>query len=100
MPALAAGGMITAIILFYAPDSGWWMLPGLWQLMFALGIFASCRLLPRPTFWVGAFYLLSSGFVLILGTRGLSPLLMTVPFGIGQSVAAIVLYVCLERRHG
>ena len=33
------------------------MLPGLWQIFYSLGIFASCRLLPRPTFWVAVFYL-------------------------------------------
>lgn len=101
MPALFAGGMITAIIVYYAPTLGGWALPGLWQLMFAMGVFASCKLLPRATFWIAGFYLLSSGFVLILGLRGLSPWLMAVPFGIGQSAVAAILYVRLERRtHG
>ena len=34
------------------------MLPGLWQVLYSLGIFASCRLLPRSMFGVAVFYLL------------------------------------------
>lgn len=97
MPALVAGGMLTAVIVYFAPQVGW-MLPALWQLMFALGVFASCRLLPRPTFWIAAFYLLSSGIVMILSLRGLSPLLMAVPFGIGQTAEAVILHLYQERR--
>ena len=33
------------------------MLPGLWQVLYSLGIFASCRLLPRAIFGVAVFYL-------------------------------------------
>ena len=55
-PALVAGALVTVVLVRAAPESRW-MLPGLWQIIFALGIFASCRLLPRPTFWVAVFYL-------------------------------------------
>ena len=34
-----------------------WMLPGLWSILFSLGIFASYRLLPRETFWLAVYYL-------------------------------------------
>ncbi len=47
---------MTVVLLRAAPES-LWMLPGLWQIFYSLGIFASCRLLPRPTFWVAVFYL-------------------------------------------
>ncbi len=43
------------------------MLPGLWQVVYSLGIFASCRLLPRATFWVAVFYLGTGLAVLSLG---------------------------------
>ena len=39
--------------------SALWMLPGLWQILFSLGVFASCRLLPRATFFVALFYLIA-----------------------------------------
>ena len=55
-PCLMAGALVTVVLLRAAPES-LWMLPGLWQIFYALGIFASCRLLPKPTFWVAVFYL-------------------------------------------
>ncbi len=78
------------------------MLPGLWQIFFGLGIFASCRLLPRPTFWVAVFYLGTGLTVLALagGDNALSPWAMGLPFGAGQLLAAAVLYCTLEREHG
>jgi len=35
------------------------MIPGMWQVIFSLGVFSSCRFLPRPVAVVGAWYLLT-----------------------------------------
>jgi hypothetical protein len=101
LPCLAAGAVLTAVLVTSAPES-LWMLPGLWQILFSLGIFASCRLLPRPTFWVGVFYLAAGATCLVLarGASALSPLAMGIPFGVGQLLAAAVLYWTLERGDG
>src|ERR1700674_2245501 len=56
LPAIVAGGLLTVALLRGAPQS-LWMLPGLWQIVFSLGVFASCRFLPRPMFLVGVWYL-------------------------------------------
>jgi hypothetical protein len=100
-PALVAGALVTVVLVRSAPESVW-MLPGFWQIIFALGIFASCRLLPRTTFWVAVFYLGTGLAALSLahGDRALSPWSMGLPFGIGQVFAALVLYRTLERDHG
>jgi len=100
LPALAAGALVTFLIARYAVDVAW-MLPGLWQIFLALGVFASCRLLPRATFLVGVFYLLSGASCLVFGqgALALSPWAMGVPFGIGQALAAGILYFTLERAH-
>ncbi|HEY8504955.1 MAG TPA: hypothetical protein VIL46_10260, partial [Gemmataceae bacterium] len=84
----------------HAPQSAW-MLPGLWQILFSLGVFASCRLLPRAVFGVAVFYLFSGLAVLIVaqGEHALSPWAMGLPFGVGQFGAAAVLYWTLERNH-
>src|SRR5438067_669854 len=58
LPCLVAGGLLTFVIVRYVPE-GLGMLPGLWQVLFSLGIFASFRLLPRPIFWVAIFYLVT-----------------------------------------
>src|SRR5262245_2038748 len=42
IPAGAAGALLTFVLLRSAPES-LWMLPGLWQIVFSLGFFASCR---------------------------------------------------------
>ncbi len=100
-PCLLAGALLTIVLARTAPSSVW-MLPGLWQVVYSLGIFASCRLLPRATFWVAVFYLGSGLAVLSLGygDASLSPWCMGLPFGAGQLLAAAVLYSTLERDHG
>ncbi|MGP0065230.1 MAG: hypothetical protein ACLQGP_16720 [Isosphaeraceae bacterium] len=100
-PCLLAGALLT-IVLVRASTSSLWMLPGLWQVVYSLGIFASCRLLPRATFWVAVFYLGTGLAVLSLGSgvSALSPWTMGLPFGAGQLLAAAVLYSTLERDHG
>jgi hypothetical protein len=99
-PSLVAGALLTIVLVRATPED-LWMLPGLWQIVYSLGIFASCRLLPRATFWVAAFYLLTGLTVLALarGDAALSPWAMALPFGVGQLLAAAVLYSTLERDH-
>jgi hypothetical protein len=92
VPAGVAGLLLTAVLLRQAPESAW-MLPGLWQIMFSLGIFASCRYLPRAIFAVGVWYLAAGLACLAFaaGDHALSPLAMGVPFGVGQLLAAALL---------
>jgi hypothetical protein len=99
-PCLVAGALVTLAVARHAPDAGW-MLPGLWQVLFALGVFASYRLLPRATAGVGAFYLLAGTLNLMRpdGGRALDPWAMGLPFGVGQLATAAILYWNLERDH-
>jgi hypothetical protein len=98
LPSIVAGGLLTLVIANSAPESAW-MLPGLWAVLFSLGIFASCRLLPRPVFIVGAWYLAVGviGLALGQGSAALSPWIMGIAFGGGQLLAALILHVTLER---
>ena len=93
MPAGVAGLLLTVVLLQFAPES-LWMLPGLWQLVFSLGIFASCRSLPRPMFAAAVWYLVASlaSLAWANGAHAFSPFAMAVPFGIGQLYMAVVLY--------
>lgn len=101
LPCLIAGGMLTAVIVLICPE-GTPLLPGLWQVLFSLGIFSSCRLLPRPTVWAAAFYLVSgvASLAIARGPLALSPWAMALPFGLGQCLWAAILYLTLERTHG
>ena len=68
------------------------MLPGLWQIVFSLGVFSSCRFLPRPMLAAGAWYLATGlACIALAGNRALSPWAMAVPYGVGQLLVAGVL---------
>lgn len=99
LPCLVAGGLVTVVLVRFAPEI-LWALPGFWQVLFSLGIFASCRLLPRATFGVALFYLATGLACLALarGDAAFSPWAMGLPFGVGQLLAAVVLYRTLERH--
>lgn len=101
VPCLVGAAAVTAVVVRLAAEAAW-LLPGLWQVFFSQGVFASCRLLPRPAFAVGVFYL-SAGVVTLVAARGdhaLAPWAMAVPFGVGQLLSAAVLYWTLERTDG
>jgi hypothetical protein len=100
LPSLVVGALLTVAIVAVAPETAW-MLPGLWALVFGLGVFASARLFPRPVTWVAAWYLLSGIACLAAAKRlePLSPWLMVATFGVGQLLAAAVVYWSVERKH-
>jgi hypothetical protein len=92
LPAAIAGGALTAVLATAAPQS-LWLLPGLWQMLFGLGVFASCRFLPRPMLLVGAWYLATGMICIALGggAQAFAPWTMAAPFGVGQALVAAVL---------
>jgi hypothetical protein len=91
LPAAGVGGLLTITLVKFVPGSAW-MLPGLWQVIYALGILSSCRFLPRPMILAGAWYLLTGLTAIALGDgRALSPQAMGVPFAVGQMLIAGVL---------
>jgi len=100
VPCIVAGALTTFVLVQFAGQS-LWMLPGLWSIIFSLGVFASCRLLPRQTFWVASWYLVAGVGALALGQgeAAFSPWAMAATFGVGQLTAAVVLYAALERKH-
>jgi fumarate reductase subunit D len=93
IPAGVAGVLLTVVLYRFAPQS-LWMLPGLWQIVFSLGIFASCRSLPRVMFGAGVWYLAAglASLAFANDARAFSPYAMAVPYGLGQLYIAIVLY--------
>jgi hypothetical protein len=92
LPSVAAGALLTFAIMRFVPGVVW-MLPGLLQIVFSLGVFSSCRFLPRPMLAAGAWYLVT-GLVCIslAGNRALSPWAMAIPYGVGQFLVAGILF--------
>ena len=93
IPAGVAGALLTVVLFRVAPES-LWMLPGLWQIVFSLGFFASCRSLPRPMLAVGVWYLAAglASLAFANGTQAFAPWAMALPFGLGQLLMAGILY--------
>jgi len=101
LPSVAAGALTTVVLVRYVPAAAW-LMPGLWQVIFSLGVFSSCRFLPRPMIAAGAWYLLTGAFCISLGdARAFSPWAMGVPYGAGQLlVAGILLHNSREGKTG
>src|SRR5438067_8902261 len=55
-PCVAAGVAVTVLLPRGGPDAVA-LLPGLWAVVFSLGVFAARPYLPHATGWVGLFYL-------------------------------------------
>ncbi|MGH9476649.1 MAG: hypothetical protein ACRD1C_09980 [Terriglobales bacterium] len=93
LPAGIAGALITLVILNWQAGNVA-LLPGLWQVIFSLGVFASCRFLPRAALWVGTWYLLTGLLALVIASSSLAldPWVMAAPFIVGQALAAVVLW--------
>jgi hypothetical protein len=92
LPSALAGALITVVLVRYVPSASW-LLSGLWQIVFSLGVFSSCRFLPRPMVAAGVWYLTTGLVCISLGdARALSPWAMGVPYAVGQLIVAGVLY--------
>jgi len=95
-PSLLVGAIVTWFVIDRLPQLVW-VLPGLWQLLFGLGNLAAHRLLPGPAAVVGVLYLASGTCCLWFGERALEPWAMGLPFAVGQSALAAILWWQNER---
>lgn len=93
LPVGVAGALLAAVLWKFAPEA-LWMLPGLWQVLVSLGIFASVRSLPRTVAFAGAWYFVAGFATLMLASdnHALSPWTMGMPFVIGQLLMAAILH--------
>jgi hypothetical protein len=92
LPASIAGAILPFVLLRVSGDV-FWLLPGLWQMIFGLGVFASCRCLPRPMLLVGAWFLLTGLACVALGdARALAPATMSGAYAVGMMLVAAIHY--------
>jgi hypothetical protein len=86
--------MLSVVLWRYAP-AALWMLPGLWQILLALGVFSACRTLP-PAMNIVAFWYLATGLACLAfgaGAHALAPVTMGGPFSLGEALAAVLIAV-------
>jgi hypothetical protein len=87
-PALGVG-IVLAIALWPRAE----LLPGLWTMVFGLGVLASAPYLPRAVLGVALYYV-AAGAALTLAThagQSASPWTMGITFGVGQFASAAAL---------
>lgn len=99
LPAGFAGAAIAAVLYQFAPET-LWILPGLWQVLLAVGLFVTTRFLPASIIWVAVWYLLAGITVLIVSAKSqaLSPWAMGIPFYAGQLLLALLLKLASTRN--
>jgi hypothetical protein len=90
LPAGIAGAVLPFVLL-EGSASVFWVLPGLWQIIFGLGVFASCRCLPRPMMLVGAWFLMTGmGCVWLGDERALAWTTMSGAYAVGMGLVAAI----------
>jgi hypothetical protein len=98
LPSVLAGAIISASFLHLSAALVP-LLPGVWAICFGIGIFASRPFLPGASGWVALYYY-AAGVVLLWSPRGPEAITswhVGATFGVGQLLAALVLYWNLER---
>jgi len=97
IPCLVAGALVGLGVSNALPEATS-LLPGLWTMIFSLGVFSSRPFLPRATGWVALYYL-TAGAWLVLNppdiTQPLWPLAWI--FFIGQCAGGLIIYLNIER---
>jgi hypothetical protein len=97
LPAAIAGAILPFVLLRVTGDV-FWLLPGLWQIIFSLGVFASCHSLPRPMMLAGAWFLISGLACVALGdVRALAPARMSGAYAIGMTLVAAIHYLSAQK---
>jgi hypothetical protein len=101
LPSLVAGGFLALVLAWFAPET-LWLLPGMWQVLVGVGIFAFARALAGPMYLVAAWYFVA-GFAVLMMTaisHTVSPWMMGVPFGAGQVLMALIVHLTAGGRRG
>ena len=92
LPAALTGAALPFVLLHVTRDV-FWILPGLWQVLFGVGVFASCRCLPRAMLLAGVWFLLTGFACIMLGNnRALAPAAMADPYAAGMALVAAIHY--------
>lgn len=100
VPCVVAGCLLPLALL---PDLDHLvgLLPGLWALLYSLGLFSTRPYLPRATGWVGLYFLLAGSLLLAFLPRTTvpSPWAIAGVFALGQMALAWVLHRNEEREN-
>lgn len=98
VPNMIAGFIITGVMLLLE-SSAIVFLPGIWAILFSLGIFSMRPYLPRMVGYVALFYLIAGAVLLYIVRYNLSfsPWGMGLTFGTGHIFASLILRLNIKR---
>jgi hypothetical protein len=99
LPCLLAGAFLTFAVC--KTDEGFIVfLPGLWSILFGMGVYASKPYLPGAIHWMAASFFTGGVILLAMVPSGqsLSPWGMGIDFSLGLLAGAWILYFNLERK--
>lgn len=98
VPCLLAGAVVSVTLPAFDPGLAR-LLPGLWSLLFGLGVFASRPYLARATGWVALWFVVAGTALLVFPVRDFGRLGLAngAVFGVGLLAAAVVLHLDLPR---
>ncbi len=104
-PSFVAAAVLTAVICINRDVSSvstdeFWLLPGLWSIVYGLGLVSCCLHLHRSTFLAANYYLVAGTLYFYLNwtARELAPWHMVAIFGVGQLLLGGLLYWNVERN--
>lgn len=100
VPCLVAGAAVSLALPSVDPGLAR-LLPGLWALLFGLGVFASRPYLARATGWVALWFVVAGTALLSFPLQGWARLGLAhgCVFGLGLLAAAVVLHLDIPREH-
>lgn len=92
-PSLFAGALLTYVIVFHATGSIG-ILPGLWGVIYSVGLFSAWRQIGPNTFWVAAYFLATGAICIAMSPYGYAfhPFVMGGMFGIGQMLLSLAVH--------
>ncbi len=102
LPVAAAGAILGIVVLVRNPEHIR-LLPGIWQLLMGIGVFAVLSNLPRHMVIAAVFYFAAGTLTLLLSGSPWppTPWLMALPFGMGQLLVAGILHLASsDTSHG
>ena len=99
VPCLVAGAAVSLALPAVNPGLAR-LLPGLWALLFGLGVFASRPYLARATGWVALWFVVAGTALLVFPPATLAGLGLAhgAVFGVGLLGAAVVLHLDVPRE--
>ena len=101
LPSFVVGAVLTAVFVTRPGMS--WILPGMWGLIYGLGLWSCRQHLPQVANWVAVYYVVVGALCLAYSNAmtdlnsGLANWQMVAIFGVGQLLLGFLIYWKLER---